>query len=226
MKYAVIADIHANLPALQAVLADAERDECERVVCLGDIVGYYFQPVECVRIIRQVAYACVRGNWEDYIANPIPDLTDSVRQSVEWTRGLLSKDDREWLNQLPLRVDLDGFTLVHATLESPDRWEYVFEKHAAAASLSPQVQPLCFYGHTHVPVAFVRDTGVRGGAYSSFRLERGKHYFVCPGSVGQPRDCNRDSAYVTYDTDSRMVTLRRVPYVPDLRKPDSLPPGP
>jgi predicted phosphodiesterase len=221
MKYAVIADIHANLPALQAVLADADRERCERVVCLGDVVGYGFQPAECVRLVRQAVSACVKGDHDKYVTAPhfADGFNPAALKALEWTRSQLSADDLTWLGSLPLQLDLDGFTLVHATLDAPQRWGYVFEKLEAAASIHYQVQPLCFYGHTHVPVAFVRDSGIRGGTFQSFRLERGKRYLVNPGSVGQPRDTNRDSAYVTYDKDSRTVTLRRVPYVPDLRKP-------
>jgi predicted phosphodiesterase len=107
---------------------------------------------------------------------------------------------------------VEEFVIVHATLDVPKRWGYVFDKMAAAASFTYQQAAVCFFGHTHVPVAFVRDTVVRGGTYSKFKVETGKRYFVNPGAVGQPRDNNPKAAYVTYDLDSQSIELRRVDY--------------
>ena len=105
-----------------------------------------------------------------------------------------------------------NFTIVHATLDGPDRWGYVFDKLAAAASFTYQNTSVCFFGHTHVPVAFVRDSMVRGGTYSKFKLEPGKKYFVNVGAVGQPRDNNPKSAYVVYDVAEGTIELRRLDY--------------
>ena len=92
-----------------------------------------------------------------------------------------------------------NFTIVHATLDGPQRWGYVFDKLAAAASFTYQNTAICFFGHTHVPVAFMRDNMVRGGTYSKFKVEPGKKYFVNVGAIGQPRDNNPKAAYVVYD---------------------------
>ena len=102
--------------------------------------------------------------------------------------------------------------MVHATLDGPQRWGYVFDKLAAAASFTYQNTALCFFGHTHVPVAFVRDSVVRGGTYSKFKIEPGKKYFVNVGAVGQPRDNNPKAAYVVYDADEATIELRRLDY--------------
>jgi len=97
-------------------------------------------------------------------------------------------------------------------LEYPERWGYVFDRLGAAASFARQTTDVCFFGHTHVPVAFVRDTAVRGGTYSKLNMEAGKQYFVNVGSVGQPRDSNPKAAYAVYDLDKRTIELRRVDY--------------
>ena len=107
---------------------------------------------------------------------------------------------------------VENFTIVHATLEVPERWGYVFDKLAAHANFSQQKTQLCFFGHTHVPVAFVLDKIVRGGTFTSFKVERAKRYFVNVGSVGQPRDNNPKAAYGLYDMDKTTVELRRVDY--------------
>ncbi len=163
-KYAIIADIHANLPALRAVLQDIQLQNCTRIACLGDIVGYHDRPVECLEIIRGMNIPCVKGNHDEYCSDTVglerfrPDVAEGIR----WTREQISSEDRRWLHDLKLVEIVSGFTLVHATLDHPERWGYVFDKLAAAASFSHQRTPVTFYGHTHVPVAFVRDTVVRG----------------------------------------------------------------
>jgi len=131
---------------------------------------------------------------------------------VSWSRAQLTDDDRKWLRDLKYQRLVANFTIVHATLDVPQRWGYVFEKLEAAASFTYQHTQLCFFGHTHVPVAFIRDTGVRGGTYSKFRVEAGKKYFVNVGSVGQPRDGNPKAAYVVYDIPQQQIELRRLDY--------------
>ncbi len=214
MKYAITADIHANLPALTAVMQDIEQQGCDRIVCAGDIVGYGFQPKECVKVVREKFFACVRGNHDEYVGSDadLDRFNEFAAEAVRRTREQLGEEDRRWLLNLPLLLELDGFTLVHATLDMPQRWCYVFEKLEAASSFAYQSTPLCFFGHTHVPVAFIRDTGVRGGTYSKFRVEPEKTYFVNVGSVGQPRDRNPDAAYVIYDLKRQTIELRRIPF--------------
>ncbi len=219
VKYAVIADIHANLPALQAVRKDIAAQRCDVVVCLGDLVGYNSEPKECVDIIRQMNIPCVKGNHDEYCSSPTSPsgFNPQASEGLRWTRQQLTEDDLQWLANLPLVVMVDGFTIVHASLNQPHRWEYVFDKLAAARSLQAQKSAVCFYGHTHVPVAFVRDSSVRGGTYTKFKVESGRQYFINPGSVGQPRDGCTKASYVVYDTSDRTVELRRV----DFDKPDS-----
>jgi predicted phosphodiesterase len=109
--------------------------------------------------------------------------------------------------------------MVHATLDGPQRWGYVFDKLAAAASFTYQNTSVCFFGHTHVPVAFIRDSVVRGGTYSKFKVEPGKKYFVNVGAVGQPRDGNSKAAYVVYDLEESTIELRRLDYdIPKAQK--------
>jgi diadenosine tetraphosphatase ApaH/serine/threonine PP2A family protein phosphatase len=105
-----------------------------------------------------------------------------------------------------------NFTMVHATLDGPERWGYVFDKLAAAASFPYQNTQVCFFGNTHVPLAFMRDTTVRGGTYSKFKVDPAKKYFINVGAVGQPRDNNPKAAYVIYDVDAGTIELRRLDY--------------
>ncbi len=214
MKYAIIADIHANLEAFQVVLQDIEKQKCTHVACLGDVVGYNANPKECLDTVRAMNIPCVKGNHDEFCSSdtPMEGFSPHAAEAGNWTRGKLTEDDRKWLRDLKFLRLVSNFTIVHATLDAPQRWGYVFDKLAAAASFTYQNTPVCFFGHTHVPVAFIRDSVVRGGTYSKFRVEPGRKYFVNVGAVGQPRDSNPKSAYVIYDMDEGSIELRRLEY--------------
>jgi predicted phosphodiesterase len=214
MKYAIIADIHANLEALQVVLEDIKTQQCTHYACLGDVVGYNANPKECLDIIRNMGMPCVKGNHDEYCSSEtnLEGFNPHAAEAVNWTRRQLTDEDRQWLRDLKYIRLVASFSIVHATLDGPQRWGYVFDRLAAAASFTYQNTTVCFFGHTHVPVAFIRDTVVRGGTYSKFKIEPGRKYFINVGSVGQPRDNNPKAAYVTYDLDEGLVELRRLDY--------------
>jgi predicted phosphodiesterase len=214
MKFAIIADIHANLEAFQVILDDAKKQNVTHYACLGDVVGYNANPKECLQIVREMNIPCVKGNHDEYCStdNQLEGFNPAAADAVQWTREQLSSEERQWLRDLKYTKTVAGFTLVHATLDAPQRWGYVFDKLAAAASFPYQSTPVCFFGHTHVPVAFMRDTVVRGGTYSKFKVDPAKRYFVNVGAVGQPRDNNPKAAYVIYDLDASTIELRRLDY--------------
>ena len=214
MKYAILADIHANLEAFQSVLLDSKDQGCTHYAFLGDFVGYCANPKECIGIVRAMNTPCVKGNHDDYCATDLPldAFTPSVAKAVVWTRQQLTQDDRRWLHSLDYVRKVENFTIVHATLSAPESWQYVFDKLAAAEHFAHQDTQVCFFGHTHVPFAFVRDGHLRGGMYTKFKIEAGKRYFVNAGSVGQPRDNDPRTAYVIYDMDKGTIELRRLEY--------------
>jgi predicted phosphodiesterase len=214
MKYAIIADIHGNLDAFQVVLEDIRAQKADHIVCLGDVVGYNAQPKECLDIVRQMNVPCVKGNHDEYCSteNHLEGFNPHAAEAVHWTRDQLSEDDKKWLRDLKYQRMAANFTMVHATLDAPERWGYVFDKLAAAASFPYQNTQVCFFGHTHVPVAFMRDTVVRGGTYSKFKIDPSKKYFINVGAVGQPRDNNPKCAYVLYDMTASTIELRRLDY--------------
>ena len=164
MKFAIIADIHANLEALQVVLEDAKKQQVTHYACLGDVVGYNANPKECLDIVRTMNMPCVKGNHDEYCSSEehLEGFNPAAAEAVNWTRKQLTEDDRQWLRDLKYTRMVTNFTIVHATLDGPQRWGYVFDKLAAAASLTYQNTSVCFFGHTHVPVAFMRDSVVRG----------------------------------------------------------------
>ena len=219
MKYAILSDIHANLEGLEVVLADAKAQECTHYVCLGDIVGYGPNPKECLKVIRDMDCPVVMGNHDEYCASEL-DLTGfnpMAAEAIRWTRQQLNDEEKEWLRTLKYIRVIESFTIVHATLDLPEKWAYVFDKLAAAASFNYQRTAVCFNGHTHVPIAFVRgEKGIQGGLYSKVKIEVGRKYFINVGSIGQPRDRNAKAAYVIFDLINNMIELRRLDY--DLAK--------
>ena len=215
--YAVLGDIHANIDALNAVLDDARAQGVTHFVCVGDVVGYNAAPAACIRAVRdELGCPCVRGNHDHYVSDPGTNLADfhpSAAQVVEWTRSQLAADDVQWLHDLPLQKPVMGFMLVHATLDKPDHWGYVFENQQADANFSYQYTPLCFHGHTHVPIIYSNEPGgVVHYQPRDFTLELGQRLFINVGSVGQPRDGDPRASYVVYDMAARQIRFRRVAY--------------
>lgn len=214
MRFAVFGDIHANLEALKAVLADLKAQGCTHHVCLGDIVGYNANPHECVELVRSLECPVVKGNHDEQ-ASILDDLTGFnplAEEAINWTRQQLTDEDKRWLRELRLVRQVRDWTIVHATLDSPHEWAYVFNQLDASASFNYQHTTLCFYGHTHAPRAYVRDGSVKAVPFSVLPIELGKKYFLNVGSVGQPRDGDWHASYAIYDLDEKTVTLRRIEY--------------
>ncbi len=214
MRLAILSDIHANLEALEAVLADARSQECTQFVCLGDVVGYNASPSQCVKIIQELECPVVKGNHDEQasILTSTEGFNELAEEAIGWTRDHLSADEKTWLADLRLTRQVDNFTIVHATLDSPGQWGYVFNDLDAVASFTYQQTSLCFFGHTHWPTAFVRDDSVRRLAVGQIALTAGKKYFINPGSVGQPRDRDWRAAYSILHPDRQVVEQRRVKY--------------
>ena len=163
MRFAIFSDVHANLEALEAVLADARARKCTRFVCLGDVVGYNANPGECVERVRELDCPVVKGNHDEAASRLTPpgDFNEIAERAIAWTRERLTDEHKEWLRGLPLQTCVHDFTIVHATLDTPEQWGYVFNNLDAAASFTYQRTNVCFFGHTHVPMVFVRDESVR-----------------------------------------------------------------
>lgn len=215
MRFAIFGDIHANLEALKAVLADAETYNCTHFVCLGDVVGYNANPHECVEIIRNLECPCVKGNHDEQasVTSGLEGFNPLAEEAINWTREHLTEEDKQWLRDLRMVRQVRDYTIVHATLDTPQKWGYVFNQLDAAASFNYQHTTLCFYGHTHSPRAYMRDgTTVRSLTFDKLRIEPQKKYFINVGSVGQPRDGDWHASYAIYHADKKYVELRRIEY--------------
>ena len=214
MKYAIFGDIHSNLEALNAVLEDSKEQGVSHFTCVGDIVGYNANPKECLKIIRELNCKAVKGNHDHFCSgNDCLDAFQPLAASVvRWTRNQLSEEECTYLRGLRLVAPVASFTIVHSTLDTPLRWGYVFDKFEAEASFSYQSTSTCFYGHTHVPLVFVKGDGVECLHVKKIDVEMGKKYFVNVGSVGQPRDGDPRASYAIYDLKEKTIEMRRVAY--------------
>lgn len=244
MKYAILSDIHANLEAFREAVKKCRELGVDRFVFLGDTVGYGADPVACLDLMRSLdPLAVVKGNHDEYASNQdevIEGFNPHARAAVLWTKDQLSPENRAYLADLPMRMTPRGtsFTIVHATLDSPDTWGYIFDTHHAADNFSYQFTPICFCGHSHVPLAFCKKPVImhsgkpieeivdwaskpgepmipdRTADADSIELpvQSGYKYLINVGSVGQPRNRDPRASFAVYDSDMRIITRYRIPY--------------
>lgn len=214
MRLAVLSDIHSNLVALDAVLAAVGSVDGIRV--LGDIVGYGPEPDGVVERLQAVGATGVLGNHDQVAVGRLGAemFNHDARTAIEWTRDRIAATTREWLAALPDRLVEGSFTLVHGSPRDPT-WEYILDERTAEENLAAFDTPWCLFGHTHLPIAFrVAGRGVVGGAPAAddrLRLDT-RRALLNPGSVGQPRDGDPDSAWAILDTDAGTITWQRTAY--------------
>lgn len=217
MRVAVITDVHSNLVAMQACLADA--GDFDDVWCLGDLVGYGPNPNECIDLLRRYRHVCVAGNhdWAAIGKLPVDEFNSDAASAALWTRNQLSPDSLSYLQGLPTGETRGDWTLVHGSPRSPV-WEYILSIDHAMANFPHFTTAYCLIGHSHLPLIFsLKDEEgamcklTHPTANSRWRLGR-ERLIVNPGSVGQPRDGVPEAAYALLDTQSGLLDFRRVAY--------------
>jgi diadenosine tetraphosphatase ApaH/serine/threonine PP2A family protein phosphatase len=218
VRVAVISDVHANLYALEAVLAAIDREPPDAIWCLGDTVGYGPRPNECCELVRDRAAVTLIGN-HDLVALGSADVAleefnpDAAAVSL-WTSAQLTAESRAFLEALDATAEVEGAQLFHGSPRDPV-WEYVLTELVAWDSLARTEAPLVLVGHTHVAIALrLLDAKLEGGvAPEGFeaRLDEGR-WLLNPGSVGQPRDGNADAAFLELDLEAKRARFSRVAY--------------
>jgi predicted phosphodiesterase len=214
MKYAIFSDIHSNLEALKAVLADIKRQKVDVAICLGDIVGYGPNPAECLELIRDMKCPTVRGNHDHHAAQKkLPDwFSPLAHAGLVYTSARLTKAQKEYLATLPLSLKINAIEAVHASLHRPSTWPYILDGFEADLHFEAQKSPLAFCGHTHQPCIWHFEEKLYYAGVNTLKLGATGKYLINVGSVGLPRDEDHRACYVIYEPKTHQVKFRRVTY--------------
>ncbi|WP_342728187.1 metallophosphoesterase family protein [Bradyrhizobium sp. B097] len=220
MRLALFADIHANRQAFAACLDAARARGAERLICLGDIVGYGADPewaVDTVTDLVAKGAIAVRGNHDNAIGAPSDSMNADAQAAIDWTRNRLSAGQKKFLDELPMSREEDNRLYVHSEASDPAKWRYVRDTADAARSMMATELQITFCGHIHRPglysmsstakmTSFVPTAGI------AVQLLTGRRWLAVLGSVGQPRDGDPAASFAMFDTISREITYHRVPY--------------
>jgi predicted phosphodiesterase len=221
MRLAIVSDIHSNLEAVEQVLDRIEAEKVDRIVCLGDVVGYGPFPGACIRRLHTAAEIIILGNHDDAVIGrtDVREFNVHARTAMRWTNQVLSEEDRAELASYRIDADLGDVHLVHGNPASPLTWDYILSPVDARLNFPAFAGRICFIGHTHSAAVFEMDEDQAVHNRSVTReliLSSHKRYIINVGSVGQPRDGNPDAAFVFYDDERAAVEFVRVEY--DVRK--------
>ena len=216
VRYLIVSDIHSNLPALEAVLADAPS--YDQMWCLGDLVGYGPDPNECIERIQELPHLSLAGNhdWAVLAKLDLSSFNVDARIANLWTQGELTLAAQEYLSELPVQMEQDNLSIAHASPREPV-WEYVLDVNVAYPNFAHFSTTVCMVGHSHVPLVFILDEQRRRceAMYptNSEPMPLGpRRMIVNPGSVGQPRDGDPRASYAILDSEAMTWELRRVVY--------------
>jgi predicted phosphodiesterase len=223
VRLALISDIHANLEALEATFYDIAERSIDRIVCLGDIVGYNSDAAACIALIRGADCVCVAGNHDLAVCGRITTrkFSSAAARAVAWTRQQLSDDDLDFLAGLPLKANIGNRVVaVHGALHPETDCESVrldTDKRRRASFEALMIHPsgarICAYGHTHhAGVYEMRADGVAMHGDPHVSLRDDAYYLINPGTIGEPRSAERRATYMILDLERRTVTTRHVDY--------------
>ncbi len=216
MKVGIFSDVHANLEALDAVVSYLERQGANSFACCGDLVGYGPDPVACIERIRRLDAVVVAGNHDYGVLGRLPmcEFNAAARAALNWTRAQLQEEHTDYLQALPLTVELGQLFLVHAAPSAPDLWPYILSVGQAELEMNSFACRCCVVGHSHYP--FIVERRPSGHATlvagDSVRLAEDGKYVVNAGSVGQPRDGDPRACCLLYDEETGVLSLHRVEY--------------
>ena len=216
MRIAIISDVHANLQAWQAVARDVRNHSPDLCINLGDPVGYGPDPQAVLDGVRELCAGAVLGDHDAVIGGILErDVFDEQSlRLIDWTANHLDGESIKYLASLPYKMGDEDLLCVHSEPEHPDCFGFVFDKLAADKALSAARQPLVFIGHTHVAGVYEKPPGsaVTWRSPGEFRLKPNSQYVINVGSVGDPLDTSPRASYCLFDTKTRDLTFRRLPF--------------
>ena len=216
MRFAIISDIHANLPALNAVVDDMKTYHIDHIICLGDIIGYGPFPSECISRVRELTNYVIMGNHEAAAAGlfDVNLFYDEAKEHILWTREQLTQEELEYIRRLNYMLNFETFMISHGDFEDPDCFPYIETESEAMDCFKHNKHRLMFVGHTHIPLVHRLD---HKGNYAAITKDIVKmnpkwRYIVNPGSVGVSRDAQFSAGYLIFDSDLYKIFMRRVNY--------------
>ncbi len=227
MKIGFISDIHGNFEALEVAMSNLQEQNVDKIVCVGDIVGYGAEPGKCIDVVEKNADTIIAGNhdWASVGKTDITYFNRFGREAILWTSEVLLPHHRSFLAELKLSYYDSNWCAVHSTPHEPARWRYIFSSADAIEQFGYFDNKICFIGHSHIPGVFT-DKGDYIQISVPFneretlvKILADRRYIINIGSVGQPRDSDARGSIAVYDTDAEVVKFIRFFYpVPDTQK--------
>lgn len=217
MKYAIISDIHSNLEALQRALGEIQKRGCDKIICLGDVVGYGADPSECLKRVRESAGEIIMGNHD----RAVEDIrlreyfNEWARTAIEWTARMLSEEEKAAIRQfVPIVINAkENITWTHGSVHEMGEFHYLFDTAEAGKSFDVLETRFCFFGHTHIPSIFSeKGKEVQYLPAGKSELSPNDRYLINPGSVGQPRDRNPELSFAFFDSKQFLLEIVRLDY--------------
>ncbi len=217
MRYALLGDIHGNTEALEVILGSLGEQKVDKIVCLGDVVGYGAEPAACLERIRGLGCDCIAGNhdWAAVGKLSIDCFNAYAKAAALWTREQLTQEQKDWLSALPLSLTYEHCAVAHGTFHQPEAFNYiqtVFDAQQSFEALKRLGARLGFLGHSHVPVGFFDTDPITYTLDPEIPIDEELAIIVNAGSVGQPRDENNKASYAVYDSDAKAVSIIRLDY--------------
>lgn len=215
MRYGIFGDIHSNLEAFERVINAYQKERIDKYIFVGDVVGYGADPNRCIEELKKLNAESVCGNhdWAVVELFDIDYFNDEAKRAIEWTKKRLNKEEKEFLESLKLVNKKQSFSVVHASLERPEFFDYLISIESARECFKRMDENLCFVGHTHSPMVFFMDSNeIRYAFDRRIEIEPGVKYIINVGSVGQPRDNNPEACFCIYDSSEKVIEVKRVSY--------------
>jgi predicted phosphodiesterase len=216
MRYGFFSDVHSNLEALKVVADDFQKEKLDRVFFVGDAVGYGPDPNECIAIIDDLTDVKLMGN-HDYAALGLIEITlfnEYAQQAMEWTKSVLSERSLKIISGFAMEHKFDNSHLVHSTPRNPQEWNYIIDLDDAEENFNSLNNQICIIGHSHFPAIIKKFNNRHCFLHdeNETEIEKNYKYIINIGSVGQPRDGSNKACYMIYDTEKKLVTLKRLSY--------------
>ena len=217
MKYAVISDLHSNLEALETALKEIKKRDVEKIVCLGDVVGYGANPSECLELVKKGAQKIIMGNHDRAVEDVElrSYFSPHAREAIEWTAPRLNPEEKKFIRTFrEIVIDQKkDVTWTHGSVHEPEEFHYLFREEDTVPSFKRLETHFGFFGHTHIPSLFSKKLGQ--GKYlpaGVYQLDKKDSYLINPGSVGQPRDRNPQLSFAFFDSDELSLEIVRLDY--------------